>query len=68
MENLRFAARVSSKMKNEFGADAVAVRVRARDRMAQNPLLSLSQAIIMIGPEHAPEGFLGPAVWEELFA
>ena len=27
--------------------------------MAEDPVLGLAQAIIMIGPEHAPDGLLG---------
>jgi len=68
MSNLRFAARVSSKMNNEFGPEAIESRVRAKSRMAENPMLGLSQAIIMIGPEHAPEGLLGNDTWETLFS
>jgi menaquinone-9 beta-reductase len=68
MSNLRFAGRVSSKLKNEFGPGAVESRVRARARMVDQPMLGLAQAIIMIGPEHAPDGFLGPSTWDALFA
>jgi 2-polyprenyl-6-methoxyphenol hydroxylase-like FAD-dependent oxidoreductase len=68
MSNLRFAARVSSKMNNEFGAGATDCRMRARSRMAKDPVLGLAQAIIMIGPEHAPEGLLGRETWEALFS
>jgi 2-polyprenyl-6-methoxyphenol hydroxylase-like FAD-dependent oxidoreductase len=68
MSNLRFAGKVSSKLKNEFGPDAVKARVRAQARMTEQPMLGLAQAIIMIGPEHAPEGFLGPSTWDALFA
>ena len=68
MSNLRFAARVSSKINNEFGPEAVASRVRAKSRMVENPMLGLALAIIMIGPEHAPEGFLGSDTWAALFS
>ena len=68
MDNLRFAARVSSKMNNEFGPEAVQRRLRAKRRMAEDPMLGLAQAVVMIGPEHAPEGYLGAATWEALFA
>lgn len=68
MSNLRFAARVSSKMNNEFGPEAVESRTRAKTRMVEDPMLGLAQAIIMMGPEHAPEGFLGTSTWESLFA
>jgi 2-polyprenyl-6-methoxyphenol hydroxylase-like FAD-dependent oxidoreductase len=68
MSNLRFAARVASKLNNEFGPEAVERRVRAKTRMAEDPMLGLAQAVIMIGPEHAPEGLLGANTWEALFA
>jgi 2-polyprenyl-6-methoxyphenol hydroxylase-like FAD-dependent oxidoreductase len=68
MSNLRFAGRVASKLNNEFGPEAVGRRVRAKSRMAENPMLGLAQAVIMIGPEHAPEGLLGASTWEALFA
>ena len=68
MSNLRFAGRVASKVNNEFGPEAVERRVRAKARMAENPMLGLAQAVIMIGPEHAPEGLLGANTWEALFA
>jgi menaquinone-9 beta-reductase len=68
MSNLRFAARVASKIHSEFGPEAVESRVRAKSRMVENPMLGLAQAIIMIGPEHTPEGFLGPDTWEALFS
>jgi 2-polyprenyl-6-methoxyphenol hydroxylase-like FAD-dependent oxidoreductase len=68
MSNLRFAARVASKLNNEFGSEAVERRVRAKTLMAEDPMLGLAQAIIMIGPEHAPEGLLGASTWEALFA
>lgn len=68
MSNLRFAARVSSKMNNEFGPEAVECRTRARTRMVEDRMLGLAQAIIMIGPEYAPEGFLGTSTWEALFS
>ena len=35
--------------------------------MAEDPVLGLAQAIIMIGPEHAPDGLLGASTWEALF-
>lgn len=68
MNNLRFAAQVASKLNNEFGPEAVEHRVRAKSRMAEDPMLGLAQAIIMIGPEHAPEGLLGASTWEALFS
>jgi menaquinone-9 beta-reductase len=68
MSNLRFAARVASKLNNEFGPEAVERRVRAKTRMAEDPTLGLAQAVAMIGPEHAPEGLLGASIWEALFA
>jgi 2-polyprenyl-6-methoxyphenol hydroxylase-like FAD-dependent oxidoreductase len=68
MSNLLFAARVSSKINNEFGPEAVECRLRAKARMLEDPMLGLAQAIVMIGPEHAPEGFLGPDTWEALFS
>jgi 2-polyprenyl-6-methoxyphenol hydroxylase-like FAD-dependent oxidoreductase len=68
MSNLRFAAKVSSKINNEFGPEAVEVRVRAKSRIQENPMLGLAQAIVMIGPEHAPQGFLGDGSWEALFS
>lgn len=68
MSNLRFAANVASKMHCEFGPEAVEGRVRANSRIAKDPMLGLAQAIIMIGPEHAPEGFLGASTWDALFS
>ena len=68
MGNLRFAAQVASKLHAEFGPGTIECRVRARERMAEDPMLGLAQAIVLIGPEHAPEGLLGPHVWDALFA
>jgi len=68
MSNLRFAGRVATKINNEFGPEAVECRTRVKSRMAENPMLGLAQAIIMIGPEHAPEGFLGSDTWAALFS
>jgi menaquinone-9 beta-reductase len=68
MGNLRFAGRVAAKLNNEFGPEAVERRVRAKARMAEDPMLGLAQAVIMIGPEHAPEGLLGASTWEALFS
>jgi len=68
MSNLRFAGRVASKLNNEFGPEAVECRVRAKARMAEDPMLGLAQAVIMIGPEHVPEGLLGASTWEALFS
>lgn len=68
MSNLRFAGRVASKVNNEFGPEAVERRIRAKARMAEDPVLGLAQAIIMIGPEHAPDGLLGASTWEALFS
>jgi menaquinone-9 beta-reductase len=68
MSNLRFAGRVASKLNNEFGPDAVECRVRAKARMAEDAMLGLAQAVIMVGPEHAPEGHLGADTWEALFS
>jgi|SRR3984957_2948570 len=68
MSNLRFAAKVSSKINNEFGPEAVECRVRAKSRMADNPMLGLAQAVVMIGPEYAPEGLLGSDTWDALFS
>ncbi len=55
-------------MNNEFGPEAVERRIRAKARMAEDPVLGLAQAIIMIGPEHAPDGLLGASTWEALFS
>jgi hypothetical protein len=55
-------------MNNEFGPEAVECRTRARTRMVEDRMLGLAQAIIMIGPEYAPEGFLGTSTWEALFS
>jgi hypothetical protein len=68
MSNLRFAVRVASKLNNEFGSEATECRVRAKTRMAEDPMLGMAQAITMIGPEHAPEGLLGARTWEALFS
>ena len=68
MSNLRFAARVTSKINNEFGPEAVACRIEAKSRIAQDPMLGMAQVIVLIGPEHAPEGMLGPDMWDALFA
>lgn len=68
MSNLRFAAKVSSKMNNEFGPEAIECRTRAKARMDENPMLGLALAVVMIGPEHAPEGFLGATTWDALFS
>ena len=68
MSNLRFAARVASKVNNEFGPEAVERRIQAKARMAEDRMLGLAQAIIMIGPEHAPDGLLGPSTWDTLFS
>jgi 2-polyprenyl-6-methoxyphenol hydroxylase-like FAD-dependent oxidoreductase len=68
MSNLRFAGRVATKINNEFGPEAVECRTRVKSRMAENPMLGLAQAIIMIGPEHAPEGLLGADTWDALFS
>ena len=68
MSNLRFAARVASKVNNEFGPEAVKRRIQAKARMAEDRMLGLAQAIIMIGPEHAPDGLLGASTWEALFS
>lgn len=62
------AGRVASKLNTEFRPEDVERRVRAKARMAEDPMLGLAQAVIMIGPEHAPEGHLGASTWEALFS
>jgi menaquinone-9 beta-reductase len=54
MRRLRFSAHLTAVLSNEFGPDARARRVRAHERVAANPQLGMSRAIVMVGPEMAP--------------
>ena len=68
MRRLRFSARVSSVLNNEFGPDAIARRIRARARLRENPVLGLVSAVAFIGPEHAPESVFTDATFEQILA
>ncbi len=58
MHRLRYTAHLQSVLANEFGPEARARRVRARERVAARPELGLTRAIVMIGPEvPGPEAF-----------
>ena len=67
MRILRFAARVASKLYNEFGPEAVDRRVRATAHMVENPMASLVLAVLLIGPELVPPELFGPELWSQLF-
>jgi menaquinone-9 beta-reductase len=67
MGRLGFAGRVASTYNNEFGPEAVARRERAKARMAENGLLSMAFAVVLIGPEHIPPGLFSQELWDELF-
>ena len=58
MRRLRFSAHLASVLSNEFGPEARDRRARAHQRVAANPVLGLSRAIVLIGPEMAgPDAF-----------
>jgi len=67
MRRLRFSARMTSELENEFGPEAEARRGRAHDRLAADPTLGMWLFAAFIGPERLPASAFEPAVRERLF-
>ena len=68
MRRLRFAAALAARLNNEFGPDAAVRRRRYRELLAGDPMLGMSTAAVMIGPELAPPDAFTPERWELLTA
>jgi 2-polyprenyl-6-methoxyphenol hydroxylase-like FAD-dependent oxidoreductase len=54
MRRLRFSARITSTLMNEFGEKARERRKKAAERQAANPMLLMSQLAAIVGPETLP--------------
>jgi hypothetical protein len=67
MRRLRLSARAASVLNNEFGPEAVARRIRARERMAADPMLMLLVAAVFVGPDVVPAESFSQATWDAVF-
>jgi menaquinone-9 beta-reductase len=68
MRRLRFAAQLTAVLANEFGPEARARRKRAHERLAADPELAMSRAIVMVGPELAPPEAFTQERWNAIVA
>jgi 2-polyprenyl-6-methoxyphenol hydroxylase-like FAD-dependent oxidoreductase len=66
MRRLRFAGQLTAVLQNEFGPEARERRVRARQRMAADPLLGASQGAVMAGPELMPAEAFTQETWDRI--
>jgi 2-polyprenyl-6-methoxyphenol hydroxylase-like FAD-dependent oxidoreductase len=67
MRRLRIAGRASSVLNNEFGPEAVERRIRARERMAADPMLMLLVAAVFVGPDVVPAESFSQETWDAVF-
>jgi 2-polyprenyl-6-methoxyphenol hydroxylase-like FAD-dependent oxidoreductase len=68
MRRLRFAAKVQSRVENEFGPEGEAARKRAYANRAADPTLMLPALATMVGPDAVPAVAFEDALLEKLFA
>ncbi len=68
MRRLRFVASLDSSLENEFGAEAVARRSRARELQAKDPLLALWFLSAFTGPDALPAEAFDASVRERLLS
>jgi 2-polyprenyl-6-methoxyphenol hydroxylase-like FAD-dependent oxidoreductase len=68
MRRLRFAAALDSVVHAEFGAEAMARKLRFRERNLADPAFGMARAGVMIGPELLPPDAFSDAEWGRLMA
>jgi 2-polyprenyl-6-methoxyphenol hydroxylase-like FAD-dependent oxidoreductase len=68
LRRLRFSARVTAKLLNEFGEDARERRRRAFARQQENPLLQVAQLAALLGPDTLPAAAFEESIFTQLFA
>jgi hypothetical protein len=68
MRRLRFVAALDASLENEFGADAEARRMRAREQQAKDPTLLLWFFAAFAGPDALPAEAFDASVRERLLA
>lgn len=66
MRRLRFAGKLQSVLHNEFGPEARARRVRARQRMAGDQVLGAALGSVMVGPELMPAEAFSERAWNRI--
>jgi 2-polyprenyl-6-methoxyphenol hydroxylase-like FAD-dependent oxidoreductase len=66
MRRLRFAGRLQSVLHNEFGPEARARRVRARQRITDEQLLGAALGAVMVGPEVMPAAAFSEQTWNRI--